>query len=236
MIPERSCADCAVRGRALCASLDAHALGTLRSIGQRRTLRRGETLQWAGEESLACGNLVRGMVKLSAGLADGREQVVALLHPADFIGAPFAEQARFTATALCDAEWCAFPRGGFERALAACPTLAHALLQRSLAALEAARSRMLTLARTSAGEKVAELLLELAERAGGSRAAPGAPLSFDLPLSRGEMAAVLGLSIETVSRQLHRLKARGAIRLTGARGITIRDTAQLQGTEAPRHA
>jgi CRP/FNR family transcriptional regulator len=102
------------------------------------------------------------------------------------------------------------------------------LLQRTLAALDEARARMLTLARLSAREKVAGLLLDLAERAQGCRALSFGPVTFDLPLTRGEMAEVLGLTIETVSRQLSRMKAQGAINLMGARGITIRDRAMLQ--------
>jgi CRP/FNR family transcriptional regulator len=53
-------------------------------------------------------------------------------------------------------------------------------------------------------------------------------VTFDLPLTRGEMAEVLGLTIETVSRQLTKLKAEGAINLMGARGITLRDRAKLE--------
>jgi CRP/FNR family transcriptional regulator len=56
------------------------------------------------------------------------------------------------------------------------------------------------------------------------------PVTFDLPLTRGEIGEALGMSIETVSRQLGRLKAKGAIALHGARGITIRDRALPAGT------
>ncbi|RYD47422.1 MAG: helix-turn-helix domain-containing protein, partial [Sphingomonadales bacterium] len=62
----------------------------------------------------------------------------------------------------------------------------------------------------------------------GCQAVAFGPVTFDLPLTRGEMAEVLGLSIETVSRQLTRLKDRGAITLMGARGITIRDRTLLK--------
>ena len=42
------------------------------------------------------------------------------------------------------------------------------------------------------------------------------------------MADYLGLTIETVSRQLSKLRAEGTINLMGARGITIRDRARLE--------
>ena len=51
--------------------------------------------------------------------------------------------------------------------------------------------------------------------------------TFDLPLSRGEMAGMLGLTIETVSRQLTRLEKEGAIARKGTRGIRLLDAARL---------
>ena len=52
-------------------------------------------------------------------------------------------------------------------------------------------------------------------------------LRLDLPLSRAEMAGLLGLTIETVSRQVSALERSGAIRRHGLRGIELVDAAQL---------
>lgn len=226
-----TCADCAVRDRALCGSLSDAELRALNALGRRRRLLRGETLIWEGGDSLICGNLLSGAMKLTVSTADGREQIVGLLFPADFVGRPFAEEAGFTATALGEVELCVFPREPFERLLADHARMERLLLERTFAALDEARTRMLALARLSSREKLASLLLDLADRSNGCRAAAFAPLSFDLPLTRGEIAEVLGLTIETVSRQLSRFKSDGAIALHGARGITIRDRARLQGTD-----
>lgn len=223
-----TCSDCAVRDKALCASLTDTELGALNALGRRQFLSRGEALVWAGDESLVCGNLLSGVLKLTASTPDGREQIVGLLYPADFVGRPYAEQADFTISAASEAELCIFPRGPFERVLEDHVRMERLLLQRTLTALDEARARMLALARLSAGEKVASFLLDMAERTGGCRATPLGPITFDLPLSRGEMAEVLGLTIETVSRQLSRLKELGAITLMGSRGITIRDRTLLQ--------
>jgi CRP/FNR family transcriptional regulator len=54
-------------------------------------------------------------------------------------------------------------------------------------------------------------------------------MTFDLPLTRGQIADVLGLTIETVSRQMTRLKTAGVIALPGGRAITISDPDALQG-------
>jgi CRP/FNR family transcriptional regulator len=222
------CADCAVRDKALCGALSDVELSALNTLGRRRVLKRGETLIWAGEESAVCANLLSGVLKLAASTADGREQIVGLLYPADFVGKPYAGDADFTVTAVSDAELCVFPRGPFEAVLEDHVRMERLLLQRTFAALDDARGRMLLLARLSAREKVAGFLIDMADRTGGCRATGFGPVTFDLPLTRGEMAEILGLTIETVSRQLTKLKDAGTIALPGARGVTIRDRQALE--------
>jgi len=218
MIPNDICADCAVRDRALCGSLDDRELTALNAIGQRRRVARGQTIAWAGDEAVICGNLLTGVLKLVAATADGREQTVGLLYPADFFGQPYAGDVDFTLTALTEAELCVFPRAAFERVLENHQRLERLLLQRTFETLNEARGRMLVLARRSAGEKLAGFLLDMAARAGASR---DGPVTFDLPLTRGQIADVLGMTIETVSRQLTRMKQSGLIGLPGGRAITI---------------
>jgi CRP/FNR family transcriptional regulator len=224
------CADCGVRDRALCGSLTDAELETLNRLGRRRHVARNETIAWAGDENLVCANLLSGVLKLTAATADGREQIVGLLYPADFVGRPFAEQVDYSITAVTDAELCLFPREPFERVLADHARMERLLLQRVLAALGDARGRIVALGRGSAAGKVAGFLLDVAERAAatGCRASPNAPLTFDLPLSRGEMADVLGLTIETVSRQIGALKRAGIIKLPGGRAVTLVDAAALR--------
>ncbi|MET0372431.1 MAG: helix-turn-helix domain-containing protein [Sphingobium sp.] len=64
--------------------------------------------------------------------------------------------------------------------------------------------------RRGAAERVAALLLVFARA--GSHNPCGTADRFDMPLTRGEMAGLLGLTIETVSRQLSLLDKRGIIK------------------------
>ena len=214
-----------MRDQALCGSLTDEELSTLNALGRHRSLERGQTLIWAGEEALVCANLLSGVLKLSATTADGREQIVGLLYPADFVGRPFAEAAEHTVTALTDAELCVFPRKPFEAALEEHVRMERLLLRRTLAALDDARARMLMLGRKTAEEKVASFLLDMAQHLGGAKA--GA-VTFELPVTRGQIADVLGLTIETVSRQMTRLKRAGLIDLPSGRLVTIRDRPALE--------
>ena len=226
----RVCADCTVRHEALCGSLDDTELLDLHRLGRRRLLERGETLSWAGEADGLCANLLSGVLKVSACTADGREQIVGLCYPADFVGSPFADTSHFTVSALTEAEVCVFPRGAFEGLLAVHGRMERLLLQRTFAALDDTRGRLLVLSRNTAEQKVAGFISNMAERARGTdcRAHADGPATFDLPLTRGQIADVLGLTIETVSRQLTRLKTAGILALPGVRAVTVRDAAALR--------
>jgi CRP/FNR family transcriptional regulator len=96
--------------------------------------------------------------------------------------------------------------------------------------LDAAREWMLLLGRKSAQEKVASLLLLVARRVPniGCQHTPSMNFSrFALPLTRADVADHLGLTLETVSRQISRLKTRGVIELAENREIVVPDLGVL---------
>ena len=220
------CDVCAVRQYAICSALEAPELAALETIGRRRTLEAGEPLIWEGDDSVLVANVIEGILKLSTGTEDGREQIVGVVYPSDFIGRPFGATTRHSVTALTDARVCVFARADFDRFAGEHPGLEHKLLQRTLAELDRTRSWMLLLARKSAEEKIATFLLDMAERL----AEPGTPplIRFDLPFSRQQIGDVLGLTIETVSRQMTRLKRDGMIDLPTRRAVAILDRAALE--------
>jgi CRP/FNR family transcriptional regulator, anaerobic regulatory protein len=231
----RTCSECGVRDRALCASLDDTQLAALGSLGVQRQLVRGETLIRAGDPPLVCANLQAGVMKLCAVTASGEEAITGLLFPGDFIGRPFMGSAEHDIVALTDVELCVFPRAAFERALHDHRRMEQLLLERTLAELDRARRSLVTLGRASAGARVAGFLDDIARRMAVSGCQPDAGpagRSFDLPLSRGEIADVLGLTIETVSRQMTRLRTAGIIDLPGGRAIVVRNAAGLAAEAA----
>jgi CRP/FNR family transcriptional regulator len=225
-----ACDTCAVRNSAICAALDDGELTALNSIGRRRTLAAGEPLIWEGDDSILVANVIEGILKLSTGTEDGREQIVGVVYPADFIGRPFGATTRHSVTALTDARVCVFARGDFDRFAGEHPALEHKLLQRTLSELDRTRTWMLLLARKSAEEKIATFLLDMSERLAQSDPETATrPLSqFDLPFSRQQIGDVLGLTIETVSRQMTKLKRDGVIDLPTRRAVRILDRVELE--------
>jgi CRP/FNR family transcriptional regulator len=220
-----ACAACPVRDRAACSALDGEERVELARLGRHRALAAGEILFAADEDNDRCATLVSGALKISTVEDDGSERILSLIHPAGFVGELFAPVARFEVAALTASEVCLFSRREYEAAMERYPALARALLRRSSEDLFGARSLMAIVARTSAREKVGAFLLAMGQAASDSPCHP-AP-AFELPLSRSEMAGLLGLTIETVSRQLTALERSGAIRRKGLRGIELVDTAQL---------
>lgn len=221
--PAGRCTDCAVRALAICGSLDAVGLSDLGRIGRKIHLQSGQTLLWEGEESVLVGNVLEGVLKLSVVTGDGREQIVGIVYPSDFIGRPFGKDSHQSVTALTDAWVCVFRRGAFDSFASAHGGIEAALLRRTLDDLDRARRWMLLLGRMSAPERVASLLLEMIDRLGNMSSGP-----VSLPLSRQQMGDLLGLAIETVSRTMTKFQRQGLIALPGGRRIDLVDRDGLE--------
>jgi CRP/FNR family transcriptional regulator len=211
------CSSCPVRHRAACSVLDVEERDSLARAGRTRKLKRGETLFAAGDENAACATLLKGALKIAAVDEEGTERILALVHPAGFIGELFAPLAHYDVVALTDSELCVFPKSEIGRAVDHNPKLAQALLRRSQEDLLQSRELLALSGRRSASAKVAGLLIGLAEAASDSSC--HAAREFDLPLTRGEIAGMLGLTIETVSRAITKFEREGMIQRRGARGI-----------------
>jgi CRP/FNR family transcriptional regulator len=106
------------------------------------------------------------------------------------------------------------------------PALEHLVMLQALRELDEARDWMVTLGRKNAAEKVASFLYLIATHIDPTEDEPVA--SFDLPLSRADIGDFLGLTIETVSRQISKLKADGVIEIISYRHVTVPDLARLR--------
>lgn len=226
-----ACGHCAVRHKAICSLLNDEELVSLNRIARQRKIPAGQTIFSDEDEVDFFGIVVNGVVKLSKTLPDGREQIVGLSFTTDFLGRTFSQQTSFFAEAATDVELCCFPHDEFEGVLKQFPTLEHRLFEDTLNELDAARDWMLLLGRKTAEEKVASFLLMIARRCaqfGCSGAAANlGGFVFDLPLTRGEMADFLGITIETVSRQITKLKNQDIISVVDNRSIALLDEDRL---------
>lgn len=222
--PHERCAECPIRFQAVCSYCGPDELAMLDAIKFYRNYEPGQEIVAAGEETGFLGSVVEGVVSLSKTMVDGRRQTVGLMFASDFVGRPMRPIAPFDAVAVTPVKLCMFTRSRFERILREYPALEKRLLEMTLDELDAARDWMLLLGRKTAKEKIASFLAILVRRAAAlERRTPGDGFSFTLPLTREAIADYLGLTIETVSRQITALKKAGIIELSTARTCHVPD-------------
>ncbi len=229
------CSGCPIRHRAVCSYSGPAELAELEQAKFYREYTPGQEIVGEGESTRTLGSIVTGVVALHKSLEDGRRQIVGLLFPSDFVGRPLRPVAPYEAVAVTDVRMCLFRRSQFEDILSRKPSLERRLLEMMLDELDAARDWMLLLGRKSAREKVASFLMILARRAAAleNRSVRDRG-EFPIPLSREAISEYLGLTIETVSRQLTALRKAGIIELHGARSVSLTDhdaLAELAGEE-----
>ncbi|MEM8959206.1 MAG: Crp/Fnr family transcriptional regulator [Pseudomonadota bacterium] len=226
-IPD-TCSDCPIRHRAVCAKCEGNELEQLEAIKYYKSFEAGQTVIWSGDEMEFVASVVTGIATLSQTMEDGRTQMVGLLLPSDFLGRPGRPVASYDVTATTDLVMCCFRRKPFEQMMFATPHIGQRLLEMTLDELDAAREWMLLLGRKTAREKIASLLSIIMRRdASLMLSAAQGPLKFDLPLTREAMADYLGLTLETVSRQISALRRDGVIVLEGKRRIIVPDFDRL---------
>jgi CRP/FNR family transcriptional regulator len=225
---EMGCDVCPIRYRAVCAHCEADELSMLEQIKFYRTYEAGQPVLWEGDRMDFVASVVTGVASLTQTLEDGRTQMVGLLLPSDFLGRPGRERAAYNASAATKVVLCCFRRKPFEDLMRRTPHIAHRLLEMTLDELDAAREWMLLLGRKTAREKIASFISIIARReAALHKRQPGGRMELELPLTREAMADYLGLTLETVSRQVSALKRESVIELSGKRGVIVPDFARL---------
>ena len=222
------CGDCPIRHRAVCARCEVDELAQLEAVKYYRSFEAGQVVIWAGDRMDFVASVVTGIATLTQTMEDGRRQMVGLLLPSDFVGRPGRATAAYDVTATTDLVMCCFRKKPFEDLLTSTPHVGQRLLEMTLDELDAAREWMLLLGRKTARERIASLLAIIARRDASLRLQPvRGMLQFDLPLTREQMADYLGLTLETVSRQVSALKRDGVIVLDGKRGVSVPDFDRL---------
>jgi len=138
----------------------------------------------------------------------------------------------FRLMALSDCDIVVFPADRFLDIAQADPVVLRSVLARSLQALHRSRTRMMQMGHKSAQQRIADFLVSMAERLADCTTGPCA---FALPMSRRDIGDSLGLTIETVSRQLTELREAGLVATEGRSKVCLSDVtalARLAGRQA----
>lgn len=220
------CDTCVGRHMNICKPLQHSRLTQLLDLGGMRSWKKGEMLFRAGDPMGPFFKITAGVVAVSKLLDDGRRQVVALRAAGDCLG--YLEengQYAFEGRALTSVDACFFDRGLFDKFAARNPDLAAATTDALASALRQAGQAMLVLGQMKSVERVAHFLVEI-DALYRNRGVHSESLS--LLMSRAEIADYLGLTIETVSRALGKLKKKGVIAVGRRDQVMILDRVQLQ--------
>jgi CRP/FNR family transcriptional regulator, anaerobic regulatory protein len=218
-----SCEACGARTQSICAALSAGDLPAMAAIRSDVRFAPGQSVFFEGDPADSLFNVKLGVVKLFKLLVDGRTQITGFLFPGDFLGLALLNKYSYSAEAVTAAELCKFPRVEFESLLVRFPALEKKVLGNASHELAAAQEQMLLLGRKTAQERLATFLLMMQKRA----ASPTDADIVILPMSRQDIGDFLGLTIETVSRTVTRLKKSGVIELPDPNRVIIRDAEAL---------
>ena len=219
------CGSCPIRHRAVCARCDEDEIELLNGMKSYVSFEAGQPIVWRGDDLTHFSSVVSGIASLSRTLEDGRTQMVGLLLPSDFIGRPGREIVEFDVTAVTDVTLCRFERKPFEALVEEVPHISQRVMEMALDELNAAREWMVLLGRKTALEKIATFIEMVVRRDTVPLHGEG---THTLPLTREEIANFLGLTLETVSRQLSRLKKDGVIAFSDRRSFAILDLEALR--------
>ncbi|QRE72606.1 helix-turn-helix domain-containing protein [Methylobacterium aquaticum] len=184
-------------------------------IGTPAAYDREEEIFGEGEEAESVYRVMQGAVRTHKVLSDGRRQITGFHLPGDLFGFEPGEAHRHSAEALSGTRVLIFKRRQVERIATHRAEVACQLWNLTSRSLRQAQDHMLLLGRRSALERVAAFLLDVDLRLGGTG-------TFDLPMTRRDIADYLGLTIETVSRTISQLEAEGALLRTGGRKVSLR--------------
>lgn len=191
---------------------------------KRINFKAGEVLFTQGQPSTNLLSLSSGLVKITSVSADGREKIVGLSIPSKLlVGLQSLDQDyyEYSAIAATDGGACKIRHRALLAALANRAGLALRLIDALNAQLAYSRSLMEVMGQKTAAAKIASFILLLAPKVQADDA------RFMLPFSRNDMAGLLGLSEETVCRQMANMKRKGVIYAPRGK-MRIQDWGQLR--------
>lgn len=175
----------------------------------------GEILFIEGDPATHVYQVVSGVISLYKFLVDGRRQIIGFPSRGRFLGYIAGDKYSYSAEAITPVKINCIGRNKFEQMVGQQPEMTQMILAAKLEEIQTAHDQMLLLGRKNAMEKVASFLINQADRQHRSRG------PVELPMARSDIADYLGLTLETVSRSLSRLRHDGVIAFPNSAAVQI---------------
>jgi CRP/FNR family transcriptional regulator, anaerobic regulatory protein len=229
------CGHCGARSLSVCNAIEDEDLARLAALANPFTVEAGRCFIDEGDPAENFFNVTSGTAKLFKLLPDGRRQITGFAGTGHFLGLAVSSTYAFGAEAVENMRVCRFSRTRLRKMLEDFPAMERRLLEVASNELVAAQEQMLLLGRKTARERLASFLIA---RADGQTLSPAncahvaRASRVHLPMTRTDIADYLGLTIETVSRTLTRLRSERLIEIPVPAEIVIRDVEALEGLAA----
>ncbi|WP_238322706.1 Crp/Fnr family transcriptional regulator [Gorillibacterium massiliense] len=207
----------------LFSKLSSSELADLQPLVRTRVYSKGEFIFQEGEGSDSLFIVNSGTVKISKLSGEGKEKIIRFLFTGDFFGQFALLQEKMHdshAIVLDDAMVCSIRRQDFLPIMEANAKMAHAFLLAMSERLHETEEWMGTVTLLEAEQRLAKLLLLFFGKNGHN-------MTFELPVPKKELAALIATTPETFSRKLASLEEQGIIAVS-SKSITIRDLESLQ--------
>jgi CRP/FNR family nitrogen fixation transcriptional regulator len=195
----------------------------LHSVSHIRRLKRDQKIFGQDERSDNWYSVVTGAVRQYVMQSDGRRQIIDILLPGDFFGFTLRSHRWFGVQSVVeDTTIECYSRQRIEVLADNDPAAARAIRAGCFQAIERLEVQMLVVGTMTSQGKVRAFLTYFCDRLAATQG-NDAPL----PISRYDIADMLGISVETVCRAFTDLQERGLITLKGPRRIKVTGKSDL---------
>ena len=203
--------------------LSQEQLARIARIVQQKVYQRGEAVFWDGDAGNGFYVVAEGRIKIYKTSAEGKEQILHIYGP----GHPFGEVPVFSgrrfpasAQAIEKSRLLFFPRDDFITLISRQPSLALNMLAVLSMRLRQFTVQVENLSLKEVPARLASYLIYLAKE-------QRTPSQVDLPISKGQLASLLGTIPETLSRIFNKMSQHGLIVVEGSQ-ITLQNSQALE--------
>lgn len=203
-------------------SLATPTLTEINSLFIEKGYVAGETISFAGDPAAHLFVVADGNVKLMQHTFSGQDVMLDALKQGEFFGSlSILGDDEYADTALAHIDCCVLSIGSddFRRILQEYPQVSLKVIDIMAERLKSAHEMIRQLSAYSVEQRLAHVLLKLAAKLGQEKEVG---LLIQLPLSRTDLAEMVGTTTETASRVMSRFQKEGLVR-SGRQWVAITD-------------
>lgn len=193
-------------------------------ITTEKTYEKGEMIYMAGDKGEKLYVIHTGKVKVTRFTESGKEQVIRVLGPGEFMG----ELSLFSPLPLTDngetlskTRVCMIDGEKLKELMKKYPTIAFKVMEELSSRLDKAEDLIENISLHGVEKRLASTLIRMANEKG----------EISLNMSKRDLASYIGMSQETLSRKLTAFQDMGIIKLIGHRRIILLDIDALEEIE-----